>query len=49
MMLMSKITLRWDDVNDNNDIKVMYVGYVHGGAMTIMDIPGGRNIVIKEF
>jgi len=28
---------------------MMYVVYVHGGAMTMMDIPGEENRVVKEF
>ena len=23
--------------------------YVHGGGVTLLDIPGGRNIVVKEY
>jgi len=44
MMLMLIMTLRYDDV-----IVMMNVVYVHGGAMTMMDILAGRNRVVKEF
>ena len=43
--------LRWDDVDvDVDDVIVtMYVVFVHGGAVTMLDIPGGENRVFKEF
>ena len=36
-----------DDVE--NVIVMMYVVHVHGGAVTLLDIPGGGNKVVKEF
>ena len=41
--------LRWDDVGVDDVIVMMYVVYVHGGAMAMLDIPGGGNRVFKEF
>ena len=41
MMLM---TLRWVDVD--YAIVMIYVVYVHGGKL---DVPGGKNRVVKEF
>ena len=32
-----------------NVIMMMYVVYVYGGAVTMMDIPGGGNRVVKSF
>ena len=32
-----------------NVIVMMYVVHVHGGAVTLLDIPGGGNKVVKEF
>ena len=60
MILMLRMTLRWDDVNVDNDIEMsccwcwnaivmMCDVYVHRGVVTMLDIPGGRNRVIKEF
>ena len=36
-------------VDVENVLVMMYVVYVHWGAVTMMDIPGGRNRVVKEF
>ena len=33
----------------DDDIVMMYVVYVHGDAMTKLDIPDGENRVVKEF
>ena len=49
MMLMLIMTLRWDVVDVDNVIVMMYVVYVHGDAMTKLDIPDGENRVVKEF
>ena len=46
MMIM---TLRWDHVDVDDVIMMMYVVYVDGGAMTKLDVPGGGNKVVKEF
>ena len=43
------MTLRWDVDDVENAIVIMYVVYVHGGGVTLLDIPGGRNIVVKEY
>jgi len=56
---MLKMTLRWKDVDVDNDIEMrccyvqnvivmVYVVYVHGGAVTMMDISSGGNTVVKE-
>ena len=42
MMLTLARTLIWDDVDVHDVIVMMYVVYVHGGAVTMMDIPGRR-------
>jgi len=49
MRLMLIMTLRWDVVDVENVIVMMYAVYVHGGAVTMMDIPDGGNRVVKEF
>ena len=49
MMLMLIMTLRWYVVDVDNVIVMMYAVYVHGGALTKLDIPGGGNKVAKEF
>ena len=49
MMLTLARTLIWDDVDVHDVIVMMYVVYVHGGAVTMMDIPGGGNKVVNEF
>ena len=48
-MLMLIMTLRWDVVDVENVIMMMCDVYVHGGAMIILDIPSGRNRVVREF
>ena len=30
-----------------DDIEMMYVVYVHGGAVTLLDIPSGGNRMVK--
>ena len=47
MMLMLTMTLRWDLVDVENVIAMMYDVYVHGGAVIMMDIPSEENIVVK--
>jgi len=42
------MTSRWNDVDVDDVIVIMHVVYVHGGAVTMLDIPGGE-IVVKEF
>ena len=59
VMLMFMMILIWDDVVNNdiemsccwcwNAIVMMCDVYVHRGVVTMLDIPGGRNRVIKEF
>ena len=49
MMLMLIMTLRWNVVDVENVIVMMYDVYVHGGAVTMMDIPSGGIKVVKEF
>ena len=56
MLLLLLMSLRWDDVevdNDVDDVKKAlwwcYVVYVHGGAVSLLDIPSGGNRVVKEF
>ena len=49
-MLMLIMTLKWEDVDIDDVIVMMYVMYAHWGcAMTMLDIPRGGNRVFKEF
>jgi len=43
------MTLSWDVVDVENVIVMMYIVYVHGGVVTMMDISSGGNKVVKEF
>ena len=44
-----EMILRWDDVDVDDVIMIMYAVYVYGGAVTKLDVLGGRNKVVKEF
>ena len=46
-MLMLIMTFRCDVGDAKNVIVTMYVMYVREGAVTMMDILGGRNIVVR--
>ena len=43
------MTLRWDVVNVENVIVMLYVVYVHGGAVTMFDIPDEENRAVEEY
>ena len=49
MMLMLMMILRLDDVDVDDVIMMMYVMYIRGGAVNMLDIPRGGNKVFKEF
>jgi len=46
---MLMIMLIWDDVDVDDVIVMMCVVYVHGGAVTMMDIHGGGIEWLKSF
>ena len=43
------MTLRWDYIDVDDVIVIMYDVYVHKGCSDHVDIPSGRNKVVKEF
>ena len=43
------MTFIWDIDDVENVIVTMYVVYVNGGAMSMMDIPGGEIEWLKSF
>ena len=49
MMFMLILTLRWDVVDVENVIVIMSDVYVHGGAVTMMDILRGEIEWLKSF